>query len=64
MKRRSPTRQQLTAIALIGLPLLTFPLLGLVGGWLGGLPGGFVYLFGVWAVLIGLAAIVTERGQG
>ena len=34
MKRSSPTRQRLAAIALLGLPLLTFPMLGLVGGWL------------------------------
>ncbi len=63
MKRSSPTRQRLAAIALLGLPLLTFPMLGLVGGWLAGVPGGFLYLFGVWAVLIALAALVAERGR-
>jgi len=61
MKRASPTRQRLAALGLLGLPLLTYPLLGLpTGHWLG-LPAGYVYLFGVWAGLIGLAAWVAER---
>ena len=61
MKHANMARQRLTALGLLGLALLTFPLLGLPGGeWLG-LPGGYVYLFGVWAGLIGLAAWVAER---
>ncbi len=61
MKRSSPVRQRLSALGLIGVPLMTFPLLGLPSGNLFGLPAGYVYLFGVWAGLIGLAAWVAER---
>jgi hypothetical protein len=45
----------------LGLPLLTFPLLSLPDGSLGGIPATYLYLFGVWAGLIGLAARVAER---
>jgi len=48
-------------LGLLGVPLFTFPLLGLPGGELGGTPVIFLYLFGVWAGLIGLAAWVAER---
>ena len=61
MKRASPTRQRLAALGLLGVPLLTYPLLSLPGGSLWGIPAGYLYLFGVWAVLIGLAAWVAER---
>jgi len=61
MKRSGPIRQRLTAVALAALPLLTFPLLGLPQGECLGLPAGLVYLFGVWAGAIALAAWVAER---
>ena len=61
MKRANPVRQQLAALGLLGIPLLTYPLLSLPGGDWGGLPAGFLYLFGVWALLILLAAGVAER---
>ena len=61
MKRGSPMRQRLAAIALLGLPLLTWPLLGLPEGFWGKLPAVFIYLFGVWGGLILLAAWVAER---
>jgi hypothetical protein len=60
MKRSSPTRQRLAALALFGIPLLTYPLLSLPGGSLGGIPAGYLYLFGVWAGLIALAAWIAE----
>ncbi len=61
MKRASPLRQRLAALGLLGVPLLTYPILGLPSGeWLG-VPAIFVYLFGVWAGLIVLAAIIAER---
>lgn len=61
MKRASPTRQRLTALGLLGLPLLTFPILSLpTGQWLG-LPASYLYLFGIWCGLIVLAAWITER---
>ena len=61
MKRANPIRQRLAALGLLGVPLLTYPLLGLPGGSLGGIPAGYLYLFGVWVGLIALAAWVAER---
>lgn len=61
MKRGSPTRQRLAALALLGIPLLTFPVLGLPQGEIAGIPAVFLYLFGVWAGLILLAARIAER---
>lgn len=61
MKRASPTRQRLAALGLFGVPLLTYPLLSLPTGDWGGMPAAYLYLFGVWAGLIALAAWVTER---
>lgn len=61
MKRGSPTRQRLTALGLLGIPLLSYPLVGLPGGTLADLPAIFLYLFGVWGGLIVLAALVAER---
>lgn len=61
MKRASPTRQRLAALGLLGIPLFTYPLLGLPEGSLGGIPAIWLYLFGIWAALIGLAAWVAER---
>lgn len=61
MKRGSPTRQRLAALALLGIPLLSFPILGLPQGEIAGVPTIFLYLFGVWAVLIVLAARIAER---
>ena len=50
-----------TLSGLLGVPLLTYPLLSLPGGELAGIPASYWYLFGVWAGLIGLAAWVAER---
>lgn len=61
VKRASPVRQRLAALALLGVPLLTYPLLSLPDGNLAGIPATYLYLFGVWAGLIGLAAWVAER---
>jgi len=63
MKRANLSRQRLNALGLLGIPLLTYPLLGLAGGNWGGIPAAYLYLFGVWLGLIALAAIVTE-GRG
>lgn len=61
MKRSSPRRQRLAALGLLAIPLLTYPLLGLPHGQLAGIPAIYLYLFGVWAGLIFLAALVAER---
>jgi len=61
MKRASPLRQRLTAIGLMGIPLLTYPMLSLPNGELWGIPASYIYLFGVWTLLIVLAAMIAER---
>lgn len=53
-------RQRLVALGLLGLALFLPPLVFLAGGEIGGVPGGFLYLFAVWAGLIGLAAWIVE----
>ncbi len=61
MRQANPARQRLAALGLLGIPLLSYPLLGLPQGeWLG-LPAIFIYLFGVWAGLIAVAAWLAER---
>ncbi|MBL8416932.1 MAG: hypothetical protein JNN31_01720 [Dechloromonas sp.] len=61
MRRNTSLRQRLTAIGLLGIPLLTFPMLSLPNGEVAGIPASYLYLFGVWTLLIGLAAVVAER---
>jgi hypothetical protein len=50
---------RLVALCLAGTALLNFPLLTL---WDGGGAGTTVAVFGLWALLIGLAAWIAERG--
>ncbi len=61
MKRANPMRQRLAALGLLGVPLLTYPLLSLPTGEIAGIPASYLYLFGVWTLLIVLAAMVAER---
>ena len=61
MRRASPVRQRLAAVGLLGAALLTYPMLGLPSGMFFGIPGSYLYVFGVWAGLVGLAAWVAER---
>ncbi|MBP5997832.1 MAG: hypothetical protein KA535_07775 [Azonexus sp.] len=61
MKRANPMRQRLAALGLLGIPLLTYPLLSLPTGEIAGIPASYLYLFGVWTLLIALAAMVAER---
>jgi hypothetical protein len=61
MKRANPVRQRLAVLSLLGIPLLTYPLLSLPNGNWDGIPAVFLYLFGVWTMLIVLAASVAER---
>jgi hypothetical protein len=55
--------KRLVAVFLLGTVLLNFPLLTVVeaGRNLFGLPPLFLYLFGVWAGLIVLLALLVER---
>ena len=61
MKRATPMRQRLAALGLLGVPLLTYPLLSLPQGEIAGIPAPYLYLFGMWTLLIVLAAVVAER---
>ncbi|HQU80863.1 MAG TPA: hypothetical protein PLU47_15525 [Azonexus sp.] len=61
MKRANPMRQRLAALGLLGVPLLTYPLLSLPQGEIAGIPAPYLYLFGMWILLIVLAAVVAER---
>jgi hypothetical protein len=56
--------KRLIAVFLLGLVLINFPLLAVVEAgqrWFG-LPPLLVYLFGAWAALIVLLALIVERG--
>jgi hypothetical protein len=55
--------QRLVAVFLLGLLLLNFPLLALFNhsGELLGIPLLYWYLFGAWAGLIGLMALILEK---
>lgn len=62
MRQASVLRQRLTALGLLGAGLLSYPLVAVPQGDVAGLPLVFLYLFGAWGVLIGLAAWLAERG--
>ncbi len=59
------TRQRLVGVFLTGLLLLYSPALTLFdrAAELGGFPVSYLYLFGVWLLLIVLAAITVEVGK-
>jgi hypothetical protein len=63
MRRSGTTGQRLVAIFLMGGALLNYPILFLFArpSDLAGLPLLYVYVFGVWILLIGLMALVIER---
>ena len=61
MKRANPVRQRLAALGLLGIPLLTYPVISLPGGDWNGISASFLYLFGVWTGIILLAAGAAER---
>jgi hypothetical protein len=65
MHRSVLTRQRLVGTFLLGLLLLYSPALTLfdhAAEW-GGIPISYLYLFGVWLLIVVLAAITVERGQ-
>jgi hypothetical protein len=63
VKRSGITGQRLAAIFLLGCFLLNYPILSLFSrsGKVFGIPLLYAYLFGAWAILIGLMAVVAER---
>lgn len=63
MLRPNIKGQRLVALFLLGCLLLNYPLLNLFSGQgeIFGVPVLYVYLFAVWALLIGLMALVVER---
>lgn len=56
-------RHRLAFLSLLGFFLFGFPMLTLVRGDVLGVPVAMPYLFGVWFVLIGLAAWAVERSR-
>jgi hypothetical protein len=63
MNRSIITGQRLAAVFLLGCVLFNYPLIALFNkpGELFDIPLLYLYLFGVWAVLIGLMALAIER---
>ena len=57
--------QRLVAVFLLGVALFNYPLLALFDRAAGvfGIPVLYAYIFGAWAVLIGLLALVIERSR-
>ena len=55
--------QRLVALFLLGVLLFNYPLLALFNRArrLFGIPLLYVYIFGAWALFIGLLALVVER---
>ncbi len=55
--------QRLAALFLLGCLLFNYPLLQLFArdGAIFGIPVLYCYIFGAWAALIGLMALVVER---
>lgn len=62
MKRTEFRHVRLFILALMALPLLSFPILSLAKGWLLDLPIAFLYLFSLWAAIILVAARIAEHG--
>jgi len=63
MIRPSIKGQRLAALFLLGFLLFNYPLLDLFAspGQVLGIPTLYVYVFVVWALLIGLMALVVEK---
>ena len=61
MTRDSKINKRLVALFLLGCVLLNYPILSLVNLdiLIFGLPLLYVYIFGIWCLLISLTALVT-----
>jgi hypothetical protein len=65
MFRSAVKGQRLVVVFLLGVVLFNYPLLALFNRTASvvGIPVVYVYIFGAWALLIGLAALVIERSR-
>lgn len=65
MQRSRLSGQRLVAVFMFGCLLFSYPVLALfdLPRMIFGMPLVFVYLFVVWAALIGAMAWVAERGE-
>jgi hypothetical protein len=65
MFRSAIKGQRLAVVFLLGVLLFNYPLLALFNrtATLAGIPVLYLYIFGAWALLIGLAALVVERSR-
>jgi hypothetical protein len=63
MNRSGITGQRLVAVFLLGCILFNYPLLSLFNkpGEILDVPLLYIYIFGAWALLIGVMAYVIER---
>jgi hypothetical protein len=63
MNRSIITGQRLAAVFLLGCVLFNYPLIALFNkpGEVAGIPLLYFFLFGAWALLIGLMALAIER---
>ena len=57
--------QRLAAVFLLGLALFNYPVLALFNraADVAGIPVVYAFIFGAWAALIGLLALVVERSR-
>ncbi len=62
MPRRGTSGERHLALFLLGVVLLSPPLVSIFDGpgWLFGVPVLYIYLFTVWGALIGLTALASE----
>jgi hypothetical protein len=65
MNRSTGRTQRLAALFLLGLLLFNYPLLALFNraAEAFGVPVLYAYIFGAWAALIALLALVIERSR-
>ena len=65
MFRSAIKGQRLVGVFLLGVVLFNYPLLALFNRVVdvAGVPVLYVYIFGAWGLLIGLAALVIERSR-
>jgi hypothetical protein len=65
MYRSVIKNQRLVAVFLLGVLLFNYPLLALFNraATVFGIPVLYAYIFGAWALLIGLLALVVERSR-